>query len=355
MTSLRHPNVHQAWSAWSEDATLHVVACYFNPFRYRNRRQLFLNFVDYLERCPNVKVQKVEVAFGERPFEVTDDPCHDVQLRSDHALWLKENAINIGIARLPASWKYAAYVDADFMFSRHDWALEAIHMLQHYHWVQLFSGYSFLSLDHKPIFNWHGFAYAYHNFFDCDYERHRRHFSKHHHHYGSGGGEGRECREKPKAAPPGATGAAWAFTRRAFELTRGLLDTCILGSADWHMSFGLIGSESGTHPESQRANRTYLDSIEAWKRNAFKTIEGRIGYIDNFGLHLWHGDVKNRGYSDRWQILTKHDFNPATDIYRDSQGVLRWSGNKPQLELDVMKYFTSRSEDSTELLSRTLY
>jgi hypothetical protein len=43
----------------------------------------------------------------------------------------------------------------------------------------------------------------------------------------------------------GATGGAWAFRRPAFDAVGGLLDTCILGSADWHMAFGLAGAGSG--------------------------------------------------------------------------------------------------------------
>jgi hypothetical protein len=46
----------------------------------------------------------VELAFGNRPFEVTDpdNPRH-VQVRSGHELWHKENLVNLGVARLPAT------------------------------------------------------------------------------------------------------------------------------------------------------------------------------------------------------------------------------------------------------------
>jgi len=49
-------------------------------------------------------------------------------------------------------------------------------------------------------------------------------------------------------------------------------------------------------------------------------------------------------------VLQKHDFDPATDLMRDWQGIWRWTGNKPKLRDDVMNYFVSRSEDGPPLL-----
>jgi hypothetical protein len=75
----------------------------------------------------------VEVAFLDRPHEVTsaDNPL-DLQLRTDSSLGLKECAINEGVGRFPSDSQYDGYVDGDFHFTRQDWALEAIHMLQHH-------------------------------------------------------------------------------------------------------------------------------------------------------------------------------------------------------------------------------
>lgn len=338
-----HPNVHAAWQDWSNSQTLHVASVYFNPFRYRNRRELYHNFKEYIATVPNVRLHTVEVAFGERPFEVTGPG--DIQLRTQDTLWVKENALNIAVSRFPDGWKYGSYLDGDVRFSRHDWALETIHALQHYAWVQPFSGYSFMSKDHRPIFIWHGFAYAYHKYFHGSREAHLERFDKTNCGYGSGEPANADETRKVKAAPPGATGLAWAFTREGFEATNGLLDTCILGSADWHMSFGLVGSASATHRETLGARKPYLESVRRWQDRAYSALHGNIGYIDNFGTHFWHGDVANRGYMDRWQILRNFNFDPATDLVRDSQGLLRWAGNKPAMRDAVNRYFLSRQED----------
>jgi len=50
-----------------------------------------------MERCPNVVLYTVEISYGDRPFEVTtpDNP-RDLQLRTEHELWHKENALISG-------------------------------------------------------------------------------------------------------------------------------------------------------------------------------------------------------------------------------------------------------------------
>jgi hypothetical protein len=82
----------------------------------------------------------VELAYGERPFEITDaaNPCH-IQVRGEQEFWHKENLMNIGLSRLPDSAKYVAWIDADISFVRADWAIETVHQLQHYDIVQLFT------------------------------------------------------------------------------------------------------------------------------------------------------------------------------------------------------------------------
>ena len=75
-----------------------------------------------------------------------------------------------------------------------------------------------------------------------------------------------------------------------------------------------------------------------------------MGCIDNFATHAFHGSKVLRAYGERWMLLRKWDFNPATDIARDYQGLWRWTGNKPGLRDDVARYFIERSEDGPLLL-----
>jgi hypothetical protein len=321
----------------------------------------------HLKAAANVKLYVTEVALGDRPFEVTTS--EDIQLRTKDIIWYKENAINVAVQRFPVDWKYGAYWDSDFHATRYDWALEAIHKLQIYPWVQLFSSYAHMSLDHKILQNRPSFAYAYHEYFGGKPKTHAEMIS-------AATGAALRVVNKPvettissdiilgrqpfdgstrlRNTNPGATGGAWAFTKESFNEVGGLLDTCVAGAADWYMTFGLVGNKTDGHPEAVSCGPAYEASIRRWQERAYAAVKGNIGYVDNFCTHQWHGDIKDRGYGDRWKILRDHNFDPLVDVKKDWQGLLTWAGNKPQLEADLRRYFLSRDEDNTVCTIPTL-
>jgi len=370
----QHPDIHQPWERWSEDQTLHLVMVYNNPFRWETRRRLFNQAIRQMLAMPNLIVYAVELAFDQRPYEVTDPtqadyaqsaPGHrvDIQLRTDSVLWHKERLINLGVRAFPPGWRYGGYCDADFSFTRWDWALEAIHMLQHHQFVQLFSSYTDIT-GHMPT-SWEGsrpyrmsssFAWNYMHQaeFKASMERRRRDNN-------NGGGRGGGDSYAPQMAmamamgpvfpygmAPGATGGAWAWRRQAFTTVGGLLDTCILGSGDWHMAFGLAES-TNVAAEMKRCTRPYMNKVLQWQERAMelKMHPGKsaIGCIDQHVIHQFHGSKTRRQYGERWKILQQHQFDPDRDITQDWQGVWRWTGNKPGLRDDVQRYFVTRVED----------
>jgi hypothetical protein len=338
---MHHPNVHKPWSQWSEDQTIHIACAYVNPFRWEKRRKLFEDFRRRMVSSPNVVLHVGELAYGDRPFEVTtaDDP-HAVQLRTNSEMWHKENVLNRVVQSFPAGWKYGGYWDADMHPVRHDWALEAIHKLQHHPWVQLFSSYGAMSHEHRPLSLRSSFAYNYVNRLGA---------------FGAADRNPDPCdgyvvKISAKAEPPypGAPGGAWGFTQDSFSAVGGFLDTCILGSGDWHMAWGLVG-EKDNHVEMKRCAPGYVDSIHRWQARAFNAVRGNIGYVDCFATHGFHGSYKTRGYGTRSELLVKHKYDPQGDVFRDWQGVYRWSGKKPLFEMEVRRYFTSRAEDDISL------
>jgi hypothetical protein len=282
------------------------------------------------------------LAYGDRPFEITDaaQEPRDVQLRTHHELFHKENILNRIIQTFPAGWKYGAYIDADFHLTRHDWALETIQQLQHYDFVQPFSSYSDLTEDHLPMRVSSGFAF---NYVQNGYRLPDG--------YVNGGWKKPGGCEYGSGTGPrggvGATGGMWAFRRTAFDTVGGLLDTCILGHGDWFMAFGLVGEEapdvhSGTYTADYRA------SISAWQRNAAK-LKKNIGYVDGFAVHHFHGSKVRRAYSHRDLILVRHQFAPTTDLRADWQGIYQLTPDKPALRDEIRRYFLSRTEDDPNL------
>ena len=357
----QHPDVHLAANQWSSDQVLHVATAYSNPFRWRTRRELANDFVRHMRASANVQLHVVELAYGDRPFEVTNhwnpgsrEIQTDVQLRTRSELFHKENLLNLAVRSFPPGWRYGAIVDADFHFARHDFALETIHQLQHHAWVQMFSSYTDLSGDqpgtgHRPIGVNNGFAYNYvQNGFKI----------------ADGWGPGGATKEAsmvdsaghldaataygdtPRGRKVGATGGAWAFTREAFDATGGLLDRCILGHGDWFSAFGLVGMLA---PDMRIAGYSddYRQYIFAWQKRA-AILERNIGYVDCHALHGFHGPKVNRGYSSRDAILVEHQYSPTRDVAPDWQGVLQLVPGKPGLRDAIRRYFLSRSEDAPQ-------
>lgn len=230
------------------DETLYVVAVISNPARYKRRYELYRHFEAYMTANPKVALYTVELAYGDRPFEVTDptNPRH-IQIRSQDELWHKENMINIGVAHLPPTWKYMAWIDADVKFARHDWAEETIHQLQHYPMVQLFSHSAMLDANNVPHQMSISFAFAYR--------------------------QGLKSFDKTKeSAPfvfgmygktPYKTGLGFAYTRECFEAIGGMMDRCIIGSADYHMAAASIGRAAWTIPDL--ASDAYRNFILRWQ------------------------------------------------------------------------------------------
>lgn len=350
----QHPDVHQPWAEWSEDQTLHLVGVYSNPFRWRTRRELNNDFRRQMARSPNVRYHAIELAYGDRPFEVTDPRQNgdDIQVRTDCEMWHKENLINAAVRSFPADWKYGGYCDTDFSLTRHDWALEAIHLLQHYDFVQLFSSYT--DITGKMATSWVGqrpfrmnasfaFNYLHQDWFLRMSEKRRRMNLGGDTYYGP-----MPVTERfPFGLPPGATGGAWAWRRSAFDTVGGMLETCILGSGDWHMAFGLIEA-TNVAAEMKRCTEPYIRAVLAWQSRAAK-LTRNIGCVDQHAVHHFHGSKSKRQYGERWQILRKHGFDPQADLTKDWQGVFRWEGSKPRLRDDMRRYFITRNEDDSNL------
>lgn len=310
---------------------LYVITPIFNPVRYRSRWRLYQDFETMCQHSGAV-LYTAEVAFGDRRHAITIEghPQH-IQLRTSHELWLKENVINAAIARLPQSWKYVAWIDADTRFVRDDWANETIHQLQHYAAVQMWSQYQDLNSKQELIGTANGFVSMYQQ---AGYTVKMPKKS-----------EGYYPGVFGYAAKgyPGAPGLAWAMRRDAWnQLDGGLLDVCILGAGDWYMAFGLVGALEGL--VNRRNTKAYKDRIYRWGEYA-KALRKNIGVVPGLALHYWHGPKPLRKYKTREQILIDTQFDPDRDLHKDWQGLYQLSSRSIPLRDAVRQYFHEREED----------
>lgn len=348
-----HPNVHQAFSLWSENRVLHVACMYSNPQRWPVRRELMNDFRKRMERDPNVLLYVGEVAFGDRPFEVTEagNP-REFQFRTEHELWLKENVLNLVVQRMPPDAQYIAYLDGDVQCSRYDWALEAIHQLQHYGAVQLFHQFIDVDYRHRPYCVTNSFAYSYSHsitpeiFMDSAALQTRVSKAADANSYmkpcaGAPSGPAADRQTAAQRQWWGATGLGWAFRRSTWNDMGGLFDQAILGSADWIMAYGMAGLADGLDHIPQCA--PYYQAVKRWQQGA-RVLKANIGYLDNTITHFWHGPKGNRFYRERERILTDNAFDPYVDLKRDWQGLWQLTGNKPRLRDNLRHYFRARNE-----------
>ena len=311
----------------------YIIAVMTNPERFQTRPKLFRDFMQRMDKY-GANLYVVEGTFGDREFEVTDptNPRH-IQVRTDSEIWLKENLINVGITRLPSTWKYVAWIDGDIDFVRPDWQLETIHELQHHPVVQLFEDAIDLGPDHQIIATHKSFASCYKK--NLPYKRGKEGEDLGYYYYGKAG-----------SGSHWHPGYAWAATREAINTFGGLLDMAILGAGDHHMACSLIGQGKASCPKGIHPN--YKKYVLAWEERALR-LHKNIGYIKGTIYHYWHGKKRDRRYKDRWTILISNNFNPSQDIHKDWQGVWSLYPGHDKMRDEIRIYFQSRNEDSIDL------
>ena len=305
--------------------TLYAITPIFNPFNFQSRYRLYQNFARHMADS-GVQLVTIEAAFGDQPFRVTspDNPWH-LQLRTDQILWHKERLINLAaqhLAVIAPDYRYLGWFDADITFANPDWRDEALHQLSHLGVIQPFGTAINLDANEDPMWNCPS---SFRSFI-----------------------EGRGFHQEPPLPVSytykGHPGLAWCATRRAFEGLGGLCDTGVAGSADTHMSNALKGDWNVFL--GAPATPGMQAGFDAWQRRADATVRGQIGFSRGTVLHHWHGASEARGYEKRAGILCFHQFDPAADLTLDTQGLYRWTGNKPRLEDDIRLSLGSRNEDA---------
>ena len=308
---------------FGRDEVLHIITPISNYVGFKRRYELFDDFRRKIEKLPFVRLYVVEVAMGDTPFVVTSksNPRH-IQLRTRDEIWHKENMINVAVQRLPTDWKYMAWVDGDIEFLRPDIAKETIRQLQTFKIVQMFQSVINHGPDGQVVSTFKSFCSQ---FFHKGADKYHL-------------GKGYEFWHP---------GFAWACTRETWNELGGLPDFCVLGSADHHLALALIGKVRESVPGG--VSPAYLKLLLEIQQRCDNYIRHNIGYVKGTILHFWHGQFKNRKYIERWQILTKHGFDPAIHLKRDWQGLYQLDADAAKLRDDIRRYFRQRNEDSVDL------
>ncbi len=313
---------------------LYVVTVIFNPRRFSSRHRLYTNFAAWLERS-GVSLLTVEIAFGERPFAITEsgNPWH-LQLHTRQELWHKERALNLGLQRLGQlmpDWGYVAWMDADIKLARDDWAQETVHLLQHYAVLQLFGEARSLGPDHHTLFSCRSMGRNYADYGKLDW------------------GQNPGVNPLGAYAHQGHPGLGWAFRRDELNDIGGWLDVCINGSGDLHMAGCYAGNwQLALSPECSTG---YRQAIRRYGQLCAESVHCNVSYLPGAVDHYFHGKSSQRGYQERWKLVDAFQFDPSTDLVPDRQGLWKWHLTDPRvrsLAIETRKSLARRNEDSTE-------
>jgi hypothetical protein len=299
-----------------------AITTFFNPSGYRRRLANYRLFRSRLA----LPLLAVELAFGP-DFELDNGDAEQViRLRGGDVMWQKERLLNIALDALPASCTNVVSLDCDVIFERDDWPERAVAMLDRFALVQPFGRVLLRPRDWLPGGGGENEGVLYPPAY-----------------YVEAGVSPAECLGDISPPITCAPGLAWV-ARRTLLAAHRFYDVCIVGGSDNLMMASAYGyfEIPATHQKFSEARRRHH---MAWAGPFHKEVRGRIGYVDGDVNHLWHGDRKDRRYSERHAGLARFDFDPTADIAQSDGGPWRWNSAKPAMHDYVRDYFSGRKED----------
>ncbi len=316
--------------------TFWVITAYYNPARYTTR---YVNFCTF-RRHLNAPLLVVELARPGCHQLRKSDAERVISISGDDRIWQKERLINIGLEELPRHVEFVAWVDCDVVFATDDWPSAArMRLEKNGGLLQLFDTVVHLARNGNVPNSKKSFTSIEHVFT----ERAIGAMGKD----GMGAAAFRRCLNPQSRRVNGdicSMGIAWAAVRATIGKC-GLYDRAIVGGGD----VLLVAAALNLNFErvlSRILNPAERKAIEAWAEKArsvglFSSVEG----LPHTLYHLWHGEMKDRGYGKRHRITAEYKFDPGADIELADNGTWKWTVEDSDLARAIAEYFFTRCED----------
>lgn len=303
-----------------------ALTSYFNPVRYHSRRD---NYRLFRERL-GLPLITVELGY-EGAFQLgPEDADILVQIQGGATLWQKERLLNLAIARLPDACRFVAWIDCDVIFADDSWVEGATRLLERQPIAQPFDRLVHLRRGELPE-----------TAAPPEPGSLRTSFAS---------------RWRAQSLPPdvflrpAATfearctcGMAWVARRELLD-RHGLYDAMILGLGDKHIAAAATG-RAGDAVQCTEMSPPHSEHYRRWADPFWRDVRGDVGCVDGQIYHLWHGDLANRRYLQRYRGFRDYDFDPALDLDTDPTGAWRWGSDRQDLHRHVADYFSWRRED----------
>ena len=310
---------------------LGVVTCYFNSEHYESRKSNFEKFYqNYQNQFSRIPLLVIELAFGEDEFELSHIPGV-LQIRTRDILWQKERLLSIGINQfIQESYLNVAWIDCDVLFTDSNWPEKALDALDTNYLCQLFSQ----SIREEEMhLKWSA----------------RNGVVKNYLNEGSIHLIGLSC------------GYAWA-AKSDFLRNNPLYDVAILGGGDAALWLGALCYGNYKRWLKNVSRISFFQSLGPelkkhflnWAIHFGEQVQGRVGYVEQQVISLYHGKTVNRLYSTRYFHIPH--FNPQNDLQRDENGCWSWNQHVNSMMRDKVKlYFFLRKEDEPLKAKKTIF
>jgi hypothetical protein len=287
---------------------LALITCHYNWFGFERPRH---NLRRFLEVTKGLPVYGVEAQLPGHPMHTRGMPgWQQITADNDQVMMQKECLLNIAAAMVPGHFEALAWVDADILFSNKHWFDQTARALDFFPVVQPFSKAQWLKHDDSVSMERQGIGKEPDLLHRC-------------------------------VAHPGFAMAA----RRALWTQRrgGLYEHLVVGNGDVGFASAVLGYDQPGHIVMNPALRAHYD---AWATPVKAWIKGRaMGCVPGTASHLWHGELKDRRYLERNDVLIK-TLDPSIHLTHADNGLLTWTPAAPfGLRYAIRSHFANRRED----------
>lgn len=300
-----------------------AITCYFNPVGYERR---LANYRIFRERLA-VPLITVESS-GNGHFDLRrGDADILIQLKCTDLLWQKERLLNIALESLPRECKTVAWLDCDVILESNDWAARTDDLLGSFRIVFPYKSCYELPKDGLPEDAdskknvSYSFVYAFEN----------------------GIAPPEILRGNMRVKQRISSGGIGAARRDMLD-RHGFYDACVMGSGNRALACASFGRFDDAICYL-RMSPEWAEHYLAWARPFFDEVRGKVSYLNEGVFHLWHGDLKNRQYAERHELLASAGFDPAKDLVLNGDRCWAWAPARSNMQRYLLRYFQSRRED----------
>jgi len=288
-------------------------------------------FISNYSNKDNLKIILCEGVYNEELPDYSNKIFKHLKFKLHNILWVKENLINLAIKNLPDDAEFIAWSDRDIYFLNPSWIEDTIKKLKVYDVVQPWSEVIHLN-----------------SYFNLNLiSKRKTHISFSNKSVLSAAIDHINNESKISTA----TGQIWAINKSFYKKIEKINDIEIIGGADSIIANFCILKDPNYEKILNEKTTTKLKNYWILYKEKFKDV--KYSYIDGLIIHYWHGDLQDRKYSERANVLINLNYNPEEDISYDENGVLQFTEKGKRLELPIKEYFESRKE--SEKINKKLH